>query len=177
MFTKQRRNYRVFVYTALVITLCVLVLALMWPKGSEKAGGDMSDIKAGNEVSADNSSDSRGDDKSGSKYYDSNGERTDGNEKSERADKDGYKSNGRNDQYGEDDKTVVSDAKDTYYIVKRKGDRISVFFSGENGEEIELETTDIIYELLTPEDQHTFDEGIKAESQEQLSSILQDFES
>ena len=77
----------------------------------------------------------------------------------------------------EDDKPVVSERKDAYYVVRRNGDIISVFFSDEKGQEIELETTGIVYELLTPEDQKRFDEGIKAESQEQLSSLLQDFES
>ncbi len=30
----KRKNYRTFIYTALVITLCLLIIALLWPKRS-----------------------------------------------------------------------------------------------------------------------------------------------
>ena len=166
MFTRQRRNYRIFVYAALIVTLCILVAALMWPKDSAPAGSD--EIKSENEANAD----SQAGDQDG---YDNNGGKN--NDGSQSASKDDDGDQDQNDQDKDDDKPVVSGAKDTYYVVKRDGDRISVFFSDENGREIELESTDIIYELLTPEDQKKFDEGIKAESQEQLSSLLQDFES
>ena len=51
MFTRQRRNYRIFVYAALIVTLCILVAALMWPKDSAPAGSD--EIKSENEANAD----------------------------------------------------------------------------------------------------------------------------
>lgn len=34
MFTKKK-NYRTFIYTALVITLCLLIIALLWPKDQQ----------------------------------------------------------------------------------------------------------------------------------------------
>lgn len=164
MFTRQRRNYRIFVYAALITTLCVLVAALMWPKEPESA--ENGHIKAGTEANADSRGDGEGSVGDKKEHVDSDGKNDD-------KDGDGL---GNGEDFVNGDKPVVSDGKDTYYVVRRNGDRISVFFSAENGEEIELETTDILYELLTPEDQKIFDEGIKAESQEELSSILQDFE-
>lgn len=164
MFTRQKKNYRIFIYAALIITLCILVVALMWPKTAEPDAVDQAnaqtDAEGENPIDADNKdreTDVSDNNVSGSNEEDEPDEQTE-NEDTH-------------------DKSVVGEKQDTYYVVKRNGDKISVFFSDENGEEIELETTDIIYELLTPEDQKNFDEGIKAESQEQLSSILQDFES
>mgnify|MGYP003302556964 CR=1 FL=1 len=73
------------------------------------------------------------------------------------------------------DSDTVSKNK-TYYIVKKSGDAISVFFITEDGKQIKLEDTEIIYDLLPQEDQRNFDVGIVLEEQEQLSSLLQDFE-
>ena len=164
MFTRQKKNYRIFIYAALIITLCILVVALMWPKAAEPDAVDQAnaqtDAEDENSIDADNKE--REKDVSDNNVSGSN-EEDEPDEQRENEDT--------------HDKSVVGEKQDTYYVVKRNGDKISVFFSDENGEEIELETTDIIYELLTPEDQKNFDEGIKAESQEQLSSILQDFES
>ena len=164
MFTRQKKNYRIFIYAALIITLCILVVALMWPKTAEPDAVDQAnaqtDAEDENSIDADNKD--RETDVSDNNVSGSN-EEDEPDELRENEDT--------------HDKSVVGEKQDTYYVVKRNGDKISVFFSDENGEEIELETTDIIYELLTPEDQKNFDEGIKAESQEQLSSILQDFES
>lgn len=164
MFTRQKKNYRIFIYAALIITLCILVVALMWPKTAEPDAVDQAnaqtDAEDENSIDADNKD--RETDVSDNNVSGSNEE---------------YEPDERRENEDTHDKSVVGEKQDTYYVVKRNGDKISVFFSDENGEEIELETTDIIYELLTPEDQKNFDEGIKAESQEQLSSILQDFES
>ena len=52
-----------------------------------------------------------------------------------------------------------------------------VFFINESGEPLELETTEIIYELLSDADQKLFDEGCRVESQEELAVLLQEFES
>ena len=56
-------------------------------------------------------------------------------------------------------------------------DMVKVFFINESGEPLELETTEIIYELLSDADQKLFDEGCRVESQEELAVLLQDFES
>ena len=62
-------------------------------------------------------------------------------------------------------------------MVKSIDGQIKVFFVNEDGEPLELETTDIVYELLSTADQKLFDEGCKVESQEELAVLLQDFES
>ena len=64
----------------------------------------------------------------------------------------------------------------TYYIVKKYGDVISVFFITEDGTQVKLEDTEIVYEVLPPEDQANFDKGIVVEEQEDLNTLLQDFE-
>mgnify|MGYP002169651817 CR=1 FL=1 len=79
---------------------------------------------------------------------------------------------------------VVRDAKgnmitegQSYYLVKKAGDAIKVFFVDKSGNEVELETTNIIYDVLGFEDQRLFEEGYKVGSQEELAMLLQDFES
>ena len=32
MFTRQKKNYRTFIYCALIVTICLLIGALLWPK-------------------------------------------------------------------------------------------------------------------------------------------------
>lgn len=139
MFTRQKKNYKVFVYTALIITICGLLTALLWPGSVEPADAP---AKTGTDTA------SQGGDSS----------------EEEKPPKKG-------------DKDVVDENRESYYLVKRQNDSIVVLFSDEDGNLVQLETTDIIYELLNPEDQKAFDAGIKAENREHLSSILQDFES
>ena len=47
----------------------------------------------------------------------------------------------------------------------------------EGEDPVELETTEIIYDLLSTADQKLFDEGFKVKNQEELAVLLQDFES
>lgn len=47
----------------------------------------------------------------------------------------------------------------------------------ESGKQVKLENTDILYEFLPPDDQKSFDQGIKVATQEELAALLQDFES
>ena len=76
-----------------------------------------------------------------------------------------------------DENQDIGHAADTYYLVRRDGSYIKVFFVDEDGDEIPLETTDIVYEVLGSEDQKLFDEGYRVPSQEELAVLLQDFES
>lgn len=160
MFTRQKKNYRTFVYVALVIALCILVVALVWPKPAEPVNNET--VNTEKELQSDNNHSYVKDyeDKDDKSYIE-----------------DEQKEKDKISEEEKEDKPVVGEEQSSYYVVKKKGDKISVFFCNEKGEEIELETTDIVYDLLTPEDQKNFEEGIKADSQEQLSSILQDFES
>ena len=65
----------------------------------------------------------------------------------------------------------------SYYLVRKDGTEISLFFVNNNGKEMKLEDTEIEYEFLMPEDQAAFEKGVKVESQEELAALLQDFES
>ena len=148
MFTRQKKNYRVFVYTALIITVCLLAAALLWRAD---------DPAAGTEAAADTAAE------------------TEKQEKEEIPPADEPADSEKNEE--DVNERGITQNSQSYYIVRRDGDVISVFFVSPDGEEVRLEDTDIIYELLPPEDQNSFDEGIKAESQDQLASLLQDFES
>lgn len=145
MFSKQRRNYRIFIYVALVVALCVLIVLLFWPKEPdayiyEDKGNENTNLKEEQAY-----------------HYDEDSEE----EKKEET----------------EDDFVVNKALETYYLVKNDGDSVKVFFSDKYGDLIELESTDIIYELLPVEDQSRFDEGIKVQTQEELSSLLMNYES
>jgi hypothetical protein len=73
--------------------------------------------------------------------------------------------------------TDITEEFSTYYIIKRDGDIISIYFSDGTGNIIKLESTNILYELLPPDDQEAFEKGIEVDSQDELYSLLQDFES
>ena len=62
-------------------------------------------------------------------------------------------------------------------MVKNVDGQIKVFFMDEGEDPVELETTEIIYDLLSTADQKLFDEGFKVKNQEELAVLLQDFES
>ena len=65
---------------------------------------------------------------------------------------------------------------ESYYIVKKDGDYISVYFVNEKGVSMKLEETEILYDLLPIEDQKNFEKGIVIKGQEGLASLLQDYE-
>lgn len=130
MFSRRKKNYRVFVVTALIIAICVLIIMILWPKAPEEKNEEI-ETGAKSEVEADIT------------------------------------------QKEEDD---TKPANQAYYIVKKYGDTISVFLITDDGTQIKLEDTEIIYELLPPEDQANFEKGVILQEQEDLLSLLQDFE-
>ena len=136
MFSRKKKNYRVFVVTALVIAICVLIVMIFWPEKPE----------ANNEVNANVQAETRQEDTK-------------------------PKVDIENEQL-EDTKQEQK----SYYIVKKNEDMISVFFVTEDGKELKLEDTEILYDLLPEEDQANFNQGIVLEEYEQLASLLQDFE-
>ena len=164
MFIEQRKkkNYRTFIYSAIIVVLCLLIIVIAWPADTA-AQEDMTqpdstlqtelqkDFSAneGTEVDAD--------------YEVSSDENTENNDST--------------DNTENVDNTGITDAADSYYLVKRQDGQIKVFFVDESGNNIELETTEIIYEVLGTEDQKLFDEGIAVKNQEELAVLLQDFES
>jgi len=164
---KKKRNYRTFIYSAIIVVLCLLIVVIAWPAESESTEDELADNPADIHESA-----------SEQDLPVNNVAET--NEDYEESNKDASEYDEENEQSGE---YIINSNKDitpgvsTYYLVKRADGRIKVFFIDEQGNPIELETTEIIYEVLSDEDQRLFDEGYKVHSQEELAVLLQDFES
>ena len=149
--TKKRKNYMTFIYSAIIVVLCLLIVAIAWPA----APADPTEPS--------NPSDTV----NASKQT----EPTEPKESSEPVNPPETSS----EQINEKDN--ISEDSSTYYLVKSVDGQIKVFFVNKDGEPLELETTQIIYELLSTADQKLFDEGCRVESQEELAVLLQDFES
>ena len=143
--TKKRKNYMTFIYSAIVVVLCLLIIAIAWPTEAEtEPVNKQSSTDMGRIAEPDTDSES-----------------SDDEEKDQSA--------------GE--KNIISEKVASYYLVKSVDGRIKVFFVNEEGEKVELETTEIVYELLSTSDQKLFDEGVTLNSQEELAVLLQYFES
>ena len=75
---------------------------------------------------------------------------------------------------------IVSQEKEGYcgmhYIVKEHGEVLGIYTTDETGEETWKEDTDIATRYLTEEDLIKVKEGIKAIGDDQLHSVLEDFE-
>ena len=143
--TKKRKNYMTFIYSAIVVVLCLLIIAIAWPTEAEtEPVNKQSSTDMGRIAEPDTDSESSDDEEK--------------------------------DQ-SEGEKNIISEKGASYYLVKSVDGRIKVFFVNEEGEKVELETTEIVYELLSTSDQKLFDEGVTLNSQEELAVLLQDFES
>ena len=143
--TKKRKNYMTFIYSAIIVVLCLLIIAIAWPTEADtEPVNKQSSTDMGRIAEPDTDSESSDDEEKGQ----SAGE-----------------------------KNIISEKGASYYLVKSVDGRIKVFFVNEEGEKVELETTEIVYELLSTSDQKLFDEGVTLNSQEELAVLLQDFES
>jgi len=172
MFTaKAKRNYKAAIWTAVILLLCVLITVLFWPAApAEPSETEMGTAPGRNPDSSVLQADP-------GILTSQNPSLWTGTHQDETGNNQGQAQTGNGEDFAE--KNNISTERLSYYLVRRAGDRISVFFcsGGENGENmVQLETTEILYELLGPEDQKLFDEGIRVESQEELSILLQDFE-
>ena len=170
MFTQKRKNYKTFIYTAIIITLCLLIIAIAWPAPPEDNLSQNPDERVSAGIADNGDEDGDGD---GS---------TDDNNSSDTADSE-WEDDDDDDEDNEEDnfptveKPNMRTEGQSYYLVKKAGDVIKVFFVDQSGNEVELETTNIIYDVLGFEDQRHFEEGYKVGSQEELAMLLQDFES
>ena len=170
MFTQKRKNYKTFIYTAIIITLCLLIIAIAWPAPPEDSPSQNLDERVSAGIADNGDEDGDGD---GS---------TDDNNSSDTADSE-WEDDDDDDEDNEEDnfptveKPNMRTEGQSYYLVKKAGDVIKVFFVDQSGNEVELETTKIIYDVLGFEDQRHFEEGYKVGSQEELAMLLQDFES
>ncbi len=141
--TKKRKNYMTFIYSAIVVVLCLLIIAIAWPTEAEtEPVNKQSSTDMGRIAEPDTDSES-----------------SDDEEKDQSA--------------GE--KNIISEKGASYYLVKSVDGRIKVFFVNEEGEKVELETTEIVYELLSTSDQKLFDEGVTLKSHEKQAVILQEY--
>ena len=164
MFIEQRKkkNYRTFIYSAIIVVLCLLIIVIAWPADTAaQEDTPQPDSTLQTELQKDFSVNE--DTEVDADYEVSSDENTENNDST--------------DNTENVDNTGITDAADSYYLVKRQDGQIKVFFVDESGNNIELETTEIIYEVLGTEDQKLFDEGIAVKNQEELAVLLQDFES
>ncbi len=181
MFTQRKKNYRTFIYTAIILTLCFLIIAIAWPSypdGKNDGYGNEQKVNAGLPTE---SGDKSGEVKNPSgELDDENGENSGDNSA---YDIDDDPNDDDDEDYDGEDNFPPSENSDitgesqSYYLVKKAGDAVKVFFVDRSGNEVELETTGILYEMLGYEDQLLFDRGYKVSSQEELAMLLQDFES
>lgn len=143
--TKKRKNYMTFIYSAIIVVLCLLIIAIAWPTEAEtEPVNKQSSTDTGRVPEPDTDSEL---------LDDSENDVTSGK------------------------KDIISDSGSSYYWVKSVDGLIKVFFIDAKGETVELETTEIVYDLLSTADQQLFDEGVTINSQEELAILLQDFES
>lgn len=162
MFTKKRKDYRTFIFITVVITLCLLIIAIAWPTDPEIKQNDDPGTKANSEQLSENQNANSAKDNDEKDYGDDDDDDDDWEEE---------------DNFPPGEKTNISDEGESYYLVKKAGDAVKVFFVDHSGNEIELEDTNIIYDMLSYDDQALFDQGYKVKSQEELAVLLQDFES
>jgi len=155
MFTaKTKRNYRAVILSVVILLLCVLIAVLLWPsKPVEQADTDPQPGLLTSQNPSLWTEEDAPDDETDEKPDD---EPDDGEDFAE--------------------KNNISADERSYYEVKRSGSQIAVFFCDGDGNMVQLETTGILYELLSPSDQQLFDQGIRVEGQEELAVLLQDFE-
>lgn len=167
MFTQKRKNYKTFIYTAIIITLCLLIIAIAWPSPPEDNPSPNPDERV-NAGLVDN----------GNENGDTNNKNDSGTVDNEwEAGDDDDDEDNEEDNFPTVEKPNMMAEGQSYYLVKKAGDAIKVFFVDQSGNEVELETTNIIYDVLGFEDQRLFEEGYKVGSQEELAMLLQDFES
>jgi hypothetical protein len=145
---KTKRNYRIGILTAVILCLCGLIAALMWPVSPVETPetGINPDYNPSVETGG----------------YDS--------------DDDPLLNEEEEEILPEKVDNSMNQNETSYYLVKKAGDAIAVFFCDISGNMVQLETTDILYGMLGPEDQKLFDIGIRVDTQEELGVLLQDFE-
>ena len=172
MFTQKRKNYKTFIYTAIIITLCLLIIAIAWPAPPEENPSANPDERVNAGLTDNGDEDKDGD---GEQTYNNSGAA--GSEWGDGDDEDDDGEDNEEDNFPTVEKPNMMTEGQSYYLVKKAGDAIKVFFVDQSGNKVELETTNIIYDVLGLEDQKLFEEGYKVGSQEELAMLLQDFES
>lgn len=147
----RKRNKSGIIAMSVVIIACLIAIAyVLWPKEPNVDN----DITADNQVSTEDQW---------------NNEDTTGNISNE---------HGNNENTGDNqqDQNIMEETN-SYYLLRNDNGVINIYFCDGKGSETFLESTDILYEVLSENDQASFNEGYKVESRDQLFNILQDYES
>ena len=152
--TKKRKNYMTFIYSAIIVVLCLLIVAIAWPAAPADPTEPSDPVNASKQT-----------------------EQTEPTEPTEPKEPTEPVNPPETSSEQINEKDNISEDSSTYYLVKSVDGQIKVFFVNKDGDHLELETTEIVYELLSTADQKLFDEGCRVESQEELAVLLQDFES
>ena len=152
--TKKRKNYMTFIYSAIIVVLCLLIVAIAWPAAPADPTEPSDPVNASKQT-----------------------EQTEPTEPTEPKEPTEPVNPPETSSEQINEKDNISEDSSTYYLVKSVDGQIKVFFINKSREPLELETTQIVYELLSTADQKLFDEGCRVESQEELAVLLQDFES
>lgn len=96
-------------------------------------------------------------------------------------DEDGYPNepdaNTNADVNGGSDALGQSDLTAPYYLLKEDGGYIKLYTVTESGKKQLIRTTEISFSLLSESDQELFKKGIAKQTKDELSDLLQDFES
>ena len=79
------------------------------------------------------------------------------------------------------DAGIFAEISDTgqgaYYLIKERDGSVNVYAYDEEGIESFFMVTDIVFSLISSDDQNMFSEGVMVKSLEELYSVLEDFES
>ena len=163
MFTvKTKRSYRTAIMAVVILLLCILLFIVAWPEAPVEQQAEEPRNGTGTQETV---PDSQQNPQTGQLDGPTNPAVSDSLEGE----------TGNSEDFAE--KENMNPEASSYYLVRRAGSQIVVYFCDSGGNLVQLETTEILYDMMGPEDQKLFDAGIRVDSQEQLSVLLQDFES
>ena len=164
--TKAKRSYRTAIMSVVIVLLCILIFIVAWPEKPVEQTPEADSQSGQSNVQPPQSSQTGQLEGPADPVLSGN---------VESVDPENDDMTGKDEDFAEKENMNQEDS--SYYLVKRAGSQIVVYFCGSDGSLVQLETTDILYDMMGPEDQMQFDAGIRVDSQEQLSVLLQDFES
>lgn len=171
MFTRRKKSYGAVIGASIVITLCILIFVIAWPTEPGTTQNPNAEYSSGDNVL--NPTENEQSPSSGNLSPNSgDGTNNSQDEQGKQPDGDDIAQNTQNNSKP----SGISATTDSYYLVKYVDGFVKVFFFDSNGNSIELEKTGIAFDVLNPSDQRLLSNGIKASSQEELATILQDFE-
>ncbi len=98
-------------------------------------------------------------------------------EDTNRTDSDSERSDGVEPTADQERPEGIDDIDGPYYLIREDNGAIKVYYCEEGKKARLIRTTDISFSLLSESDQKLFERGIVKQNEDQLSELLQDFES